>query len=61
MVTHALVTLQLDCCNALYMGLFVKNIWKLQLVQSADTALGISQDFHIIQLIHMLHWFPVCF
>ncbi|KAF7247872.1 Amphiphysin [Varanus komodoensis] len=34
MVIHALVTSRLDYCNALYMGLALKMVWILQLVQN---------------------------
>ncbi|KAF7238474.1 HORMA domain-containing protein 2 [Varanus komodoensis] len=33
-VTHALVTSRLDFCNALYMGLPLKTVWILQMVQN---------------------------
>ena len=39
MVTCALVTCQLDYYNALYLGLPMENVWKLQQVQNTALAL----------------------
>lgn len=54
MVSHALVLSQLDYCNKFYMGLPLKNIQKLQLVQNAvaHTILGVPRAAHITSLLH---------
>ena len=36
---HALVTSHLDYCNTLYVGLPLKTVWKLQVVQNATARL----------------------
>lgn len=63
MVTHALVMSQLDYCNVLCMGLSLKIIRKLQLVQNAAacTVPGAPRAAQITQLLHKLHWLPDCF
>lgn len=49
MKSHALVISQMDYCNVLYVGLALKNIQKLQLVQNMGSYLC------------ELHWLPVGF
>ena len=60
-VSHALVNTRLDYCNALYVGLPLKIVWRLQLVQNRIVRLvsgGATKD--PIQLIlARLHWLPV--
>lgn len=52
----------LTYCNALYMGLYLKSIWKVQLVQSAvREVFGAPKIACIILLLNELHWLPVCF
>uniref|UniRef100_A0A8C6Y510 Reverse transcriptase domain-containing protein n=1 Tax=Naja naja TaxID=35670 RepID=A0A8C6Y510_NAJNA len=60
-VTQALVTLWLDYCNALYLGLPLHTIRRLQLVQNAATrvVMGASQFSHVTPLLRGLHWLPV--
>ena len=62
-VTHALVISRIDYCNALYMGLPLKSIQKLQLAQNAAAraVLGAPRRAHITPLLCELHWLPVCF
>ena len=62
-VTHALVTSQLDCCNTLYVGLPLKSVRKLQLVQRAAARLLTRAGYreHTTPLLKQLHWLPVCF
>lgn len=62
-VTHVLVISWLDYCNTFYMGLFLKIIWKLQLVQNvaANTVLGAPRVVHTTPLLHELPWLPICF
>ena len=52
-VTHALVTFRLDHCNMLYMGLPLKSVRKLQLVQRAAARLltGASYRGHTTPLL----------
>lgn len=47
MVAHALVTSHLDYCNVLYMGLSLKMVWKLHLVQNAAAGLLLVLGFMI--------------
>ncbi|KAM6466454.1 uncharacterized protein PHA67_012250 [Liasis olivaceus] len=68
-VTHALVISHIDYCNALYMGLPLKSIRKLQLVQNAAVRaiLGAPKMEHAPPLLRELLWVPelhwdlVCF
>ena len=62
-VTHALVTSRLDYCNALYVGLPLKSVRKLQLVQRAAARLltGAGYREHTTPLLKQLHWLPVHF
>ncbi|KAF7248769.1 Transcription elongation factor A protein 2 [Varanus komodoensis] len=60
-VTHALVTSRLDFCNALYVGLPLKTVWILQLVQNRAARLltGTGCCSHITPVLHQLHWLPI--
>ncbi|KAK9409653.1 hypothetical protein NXF25_000828 [Crotalus adamanteus] len=60
-VTHALVTSRLDYCNALYMGLPLKSIRRLQLVQNAAARVivGAPRYTHVTPILRELHWFPI--
>ncbi|KAF7252062.1 Ryanodine receptor 3 [Varanus komodoensis] len=60
-VTHALVTSRLDFCNALYMGLPLKTVRILQLVQNRAARLltGTGRCSHITPVLCQLHWLPV--
>ncbi|XP_058048302.1 uncharacterized protein LOC131202851 [Ahaetulla prasina] len=62
-VTHALVTSRLDYCNALYMGLPLKNTWRFQLVQNVAAWVleGAARSSHIKPILRRLHWLPVAF
>ncbi|KAF7247239.1 Calcium uptake protein 1, mitochondrial [Varanus komodoensis] len=60
-VTHALVTSCLDFCNALYVGLPLKTVRILQLVQNRAARLltGTGRYVHMTPVLHQLHWLPI--
>ncbi|KAF7250967.1 putative RNA-directed DNA polymerase from transposon BS [Varanus komodoensis] len=60
-VTHALVTSCLDFCNALYMGLPLKTVRTLQLVQNRAARLltGTGRYAHMTPVLRQLHWLPI--
>ncbi|KAF7249234.1 1-phosphatidylinositol 4,5-bisphosphate phosphodiesterase beta-1 [Varanus komodoensis] len=60
-VTHALVTSQLDYCNTLYMGLSLKTVWILQMVQNRAARLltGTGHYSHITPVLYQLHWLSI--
>ncbi|KAF7235294.1 Vomeronasal type-2 receptor 26 [Varanus komodoensis] len=60
-VTRALVTSRLDFCNALYVGLPLKTIRILQLVQNraARLLMGTGRYVHMTPVLRQLHWLPI--
>ncbi|KAF7246415.1 Serine/threonine-protein kinase RIO3 [Varanus komodoensis] len=60
-VTHALVTSRLDFCNALYVGLPLKMVRTLQLVQNraARLLMGTGRYVHMTPVLRQLHWLPI--
>ncbi|XP_041848233.1 uncharacterized protein LOC121644403 [Melanotaenia boesemani] len=62
-VIHALVSTRLDYCNALYAGLGLKLLSRLQLVQNSAARLltGTKKHEHITPILASLHWLPVNF
>ncbi|KAF7238810.1 hypothetical protein EYD10_14545 [Varanus komodoensis] len=60
-VTHALVTSRLDFCNTLYVGLPLKTVWILQLVQNRAARLltGTGRYVHMTPVLCQLHWLPI--
>ncbi|KAF7243474.1 Far upstream element-binding protein 1 [Varanus komodoensis] len=60
-VTHALVTSRLDFCNTLYVGLPLKTVRILQLVQNRAARLltGTGHYVHMTPVLHQLHWLPI--
>ncbi|KAF7251301.1 hypothetical protein EYD10_03390, partial [Varanus komodoensis] len=60
-VIHALVTSCLDYCNVLYVGLPLKTVQILQLVQNkaARLLMGTDRYSHITPVLYQLHWLPV--
>ena len=63
MVVHTLVTSRLDFCNALYIGLPLCLVRKLQLVQNMAARLvtGTPRGDHITPVLKSLHWLPISF
>ncbi|KAF7250422.1 Dimethylglycine dehydrogenase, mitochondrial [Varanus komodoensis] len=60
-VTHALVNSRLDFCNALYVGLPLKTVRILQLVQNRAARLltGTGRYVHMTPVLRQLHWLPI--
>ncbi|KAF7251130.1 Piwi-like protein 4 [Varanus komodoensis] len=60
-VTHAQVTSRLDFCNALYVGLPLKTVRILQLVQNRAARLltGTGRYVHMTPVLRQLHWLPI--
>ncbi|KAF7243255.1 putative RNA-directed DNA polymerase from transposon BS [Varanus komodoensis] len=60
-VTHALVTSRFNFCNALYVGLPLKTVRILQLVQNraARLLMGTGRYVHMTPVLHQLHWLPI--
>ncbi|KAF7251647.1 Serine/threonine-protein phosphatase 4 regulatory subunit 4 [Varanus komodoensis] len=60
-VTHELVTSRLDFCNALYVGLPLKTVRILQLVQNRAARLltGTGHYVHMTPVLRQLHWLPI--
>ncbi|KAF7243896.1 Membrane-associated transporter protein [Varanus komodoensis] len=60
-VTHGLVTSRLDFCNALYVGLPLKMVRILQLVQNRAARLltGTGRYVHMTPVLRQLHWLPI--
>ena len=62
-LVHALVISRLDHCNALYVGLPLRLMQKLQMVQNAVARLlsGVRKQQHISPTLAALHWLPIHF
>lgn len=58
-VTHRLVTSRLDCCDALYMGLLLDLVRKLQLMQ--NVAARLLTTFHVMPLLGKFYRLPICY
>lgn len=54
--SHSLLISQMDYCNAVYMGLTWKNIWKLQLAHNTVVYWPC-----LVRTVYKLHWLPVVF
>ena len=62
-LVHALVIPRLDHCNTLYMGLPLRLMRKLQVVQNAAARLltGVRKHQYISPVLAKLHWLPIRF
>ena len=62
-LVRALVISGLDYCNALYVGLPLRLLQKLQVVQNAAARLlsGVKKYQHISPTLAALHWLPIHF
>ena len=62
-LVHTLVISRLDHCNALYVGLPLRSMRKLQMVQSAAARLlsGVRKYQHITPTLATLQWLPIWF
>ncbi len=62
-VIHAFITMRLDYCNALYIGISQASLACLQLIQNtaARVLKGTHKREHITPILASLHWFPVNF
>ena len=62
-LVHVLVISRLDHCNTLYVGLPLRLMQKLQVVQNAAARLlsGVSKYYHISPILATLHWLPIWF
>ncbi|KAF7237627.1 cGMP-inhibited 3',5'-cyclic phosphodiesterase A [Varanus komodoensis] len=60
-VTHVLVTSCLDFCDTLYVGLPLKTVRILQLVQNraAGLLMGTGRYVHMTPVLRQLHWLPI--
>lgn len=60
-VMHMFITVRLDYCNSLYVGLNQASLQRLQLVQNAAARLltGTKRHQHITPVLASLHWLPV--
>ena len=62
-LVHVLVVLRLDYCNALYMGLLLRLMQKLQMVQNMAARLftGVKRHQDSSPTLVALHWLPIHF
>ena len=60
-VMHMFITVRLDYCNSLYVGLGQASLHRLQMVQNAAARLltGTKRYQHITPVLASLHWLPV--